>query len=97
MLSSLQLNSFKNYTSASFVWDRRNIIVGPNGSGKTNILEAIYLLVNAMPIPGRTMSQYAHLDSDTFSLAGGVMKNSLEYNARLGCDIAEKTVRFLFQ
>lgn len=45
MLTSLRLQNFRSYADASFEFGGRvNIIVGPNGSGKTNLLEAIQVL-----------------------------------------------------
>lgn len=45
MLSSLRLQHFRSYDDASFDFGEQvNIIVGPNGSGKTNLLEAIQVL-----------------------------------------------------
>ncbi len=46
-LSSLQLENFRNYRSYSYKFnDEKNvtILLGPNGKGKTNFLEAIYVL-----------------------------------------------------
>jgi DNA replication and repair protein RecF len=45
MLKSLNLVNFKNHQDARFEFDARiNCITGVNGSGKTNVLEAIYYL-----------------------------------------------------
>lgn len=45
MLASLRLQNFRSYIDASFEFGERvNIIVGPNGSGKTNLLEAVQVL-----------------------------------------------------
>jgi len=45
MISDLRLQQFRSYTDASFEFGPGvNIIVGPNGSGKTNLLEAILVL-----------------------------------------------------
>lgn len=45
MISDLRLQQFRSYADASFEFgDGVNIIVGPNGSGKTNLLEAILVL-----------------------------------------------------
>jgi len=42
MLTDIRLQHFRSYDSAVFEFgDNVNIIVGPNGSGKTNLLEAI--------------------------------------------------------
>jgi DNA replication and repair protein RecF len=44
-LDKLSLTNFKNYEDALFTFSRQvNVIVGPNGSGKTNLLDAIYFL-----------------------------------------------------
>ena len=44
-LKTLQLTNFKSYTDASFTFnDNVNGIVGANGSGKTNLLDAIHYL-----------------------------------------------------
>lgn len=44
-LSKLVIHQFRNIHHASLTFNRNiNIIVGPNGSGKTSVLEAIYFL-----------------------------------------------------
>lgn len=45
MLNRLQLQNFRNYSKKTFEFSpEATLIVGPNAVGKTNILEAIYLL-----------------------------------------------------
>lgn len=44
MISKLGLQNFRNYTQKEFEFGNKTLIVGENGVGKTNILEAIYLL-----------------------------------------------------
>lgn len=44
-IKKLKLNYFRNYEETSFNFEnKKNLIIGKNGSGKTSILEAIYLL-----------------------------------------------------
>ena len=44
-ISSLYVRNYRNYTSAFVEFgDGLNVLEGPNASGKTNILEAVYLL-----------------------------------------------------
>ncbi|GAB2548126.1 DNA replication/repair protein RecF [Spirosoma aerophilum] len=44
-LEKLSLTNFKNYEDARYVFGQQvNVIVGPNGSGKTNLLDAVYFL-----------------------------------------------------
>ena len=44
-IQRLKLTNFKNYSSVDLALDPKvNIIYGPNGSGKTNLLDAIHYL-----------------------------------------------------
>ncbi len=44
-LEKLSLTNFKNYEDGRYIFGRQiNVIVGPNGSGKTNLLDAVYFL-----------------------------------------------------
>lgn len=44
-ITNLKLYNFRNYDSIFLDFsNKQNIIIGPNGSGKTNIVEAIYVL-----------------------------------------------------
>ncbi len=45
LLKSFSLTNFRNYSKASFAFSpETTLVVGPNTSGKTNLLEAIYFL-----------------------------------------------------
>jgi len=45
MLRKITLSDFRNYKTAEYDFsDGVNLIVGQNAKGKTNLLEAIYLL-----------------------------------------------------
>ena len=44
-LETLDMLNFKGYEEARVAFPSRiNVLVGPNGSGKTNLLDAIYYL-----------------------------------------------------
>ncbi len=44
-IHSLQLKNFRNYEALELTFDRQvNVIIGENAQGKTNLLEALYLL-----------------------------------------------------
>ena len=46
MIKSVRLQNFRSYTDKTFVFEPGvNAIIGPNGVGKTNILEAIYVTI----------------------------------------------------
>ena len=45
ILNKLTLQNYRNYKLATFVFGKGvNVICGENGRGKTNILEAVYML-----------------------------------------------------
>jgi len=43
-IKSLKLSNFRNHKKAEFEFSKKTLIIGQNGSGKSNLLEAIYLL-----------------------------------------------------
>lgn len=54
MIGSLRLQKFRSYSDSSFEFDPGvNIVVGPNASGKTNLLEAILVLAGGKSYRGR--------------------------------------------
>ncbi|GAB3987890.1 DNA replication and repair protein RecF [Spirosoma daeguense] len=59
-LEKLSLTNFKNYEDGRYVFGQQiNVIVGPNGSGKTNLLDAIYFLA---------LSKSAFQNQDAFNI-----------------------------
>lgn len=56
MIQSIRLQNFRSYTDESFEFEEGvNIIVGPNGSGKTNLLEAILALCSGSSYRARDL------------------------------------------
>lgn len=45
-IRKLTLTNFRSYRSASYDFAQRSVLVGQNASGKTNLLEALYLLAS---------------------------------------------------
>lgn len=45
-VTQLILTNFRSYQSATFEFSERTVIVGANASGKTNLLEALYLIAS---------------------------------------------------
>ncbi|MBL1293810.1 MAG: DNA replication/repair protein RecF [Thiotrichales bacterium] len=65
-----------------------NLICGQNGSGKTSLLEAIYLLARAKSFRTNRLSRLAHFDKNAFAVNGeiehdyGVHKINARYESR---------------
>jgi DNA replication and repair protein RecF len=78
-LHSISLVQFKNYVGQGFQFTRRIVgICGPNGVGKTNLLDAIYYLCFTKSYFGRSDAQNAHA-----GLAGFRIEGSFELNDKM--------------
>lgn len=52
-ISSVKLHNFRSYELAEFnIGERGTVIVGPNGTGKTNLLEAVYVALRGSSFRG---------------------------------------------
>jgi len=72
MITNLRLQHFRSYGDASFELESGvNIVVGPNASGKTNLLEAILVIARGGSYRGRDVelidfeASWARLDAET--------------------------------
>lgn len=70
-ITNLKIAQFKNYESLNIDFDSRmNCIVGQNGAGKTNLLEAIYCLSMIRGLFGLTDRQLILESKEWFRLEG---------------------------
>ncbi len=75
-LSRISLDNFRNYKDLSLdIPERGMLLTGSNGSGKTNLLEAIFLLCTARSQRGATRNELIGFSSD-YCYAEGVFSNS---------------------
>ncbi|CAM6031698.1 unnamed protein product [Sphagnum compactum] len=102
MLSDIRLQNFRSYEDASFEFtDGVNIIVGPNGSGKTNLLEAVLMIASGSSYRARDMEliafdqPWARLDSDLSSGTVRTVKLLKEPQAEKVFDFEGKMYRRL--
>jgi DNA replication and repair protein RecF len=64
-ISRLRLTAFRNYASAALDLDSRHVVLtGPNGSGKTNLLEAISVLSPGRGLRGASFDMLQSQGSD---------------------------------
>jgi DNA replication and repair protein RecF len=84
MISDLRLQHFRSYQDATFEFGTGvNIIVGPNGSGKTNLLEAILVIARG--------SSYRVNDVDLLEFD----TDWLRLDAHLGANHSLRTVKLV--
>lgn len=78
-LSKLLLQNFRSYPQKLIEFDPKiNLILGPNGSGKTNILEAIYCLSSGKSFRATSMSKLINWQQSFASIRAKVNKNDEE-------------------
>ncbi|PID99104.1 DNA recombination protein RecF [Candidatus Saccharibacteria bacterium] len=95
MLTTIRLQQFRSYRDASFeISPGVNIVVGPNASGKTNLLEAVLLLARGSSYRAKDSqlvqsgADWARLDADlptqhrTIKLSGPNMAKSFEFDGQ---------------
>lgn len=79
ILKSLSLLNYKNFESQTFNFDTKiNCFVGPNGIGKTNILDAVYHLSFGKSYFNPISSQNIKHNQDFFVIDGVYDKNNKE-------------------
>ncbi|MBL8032024.1 MAG: AAA family ATPase, partial [Candidatus Doudnabacteria bacterium] len=74
-LERLTLDNFRSYTKQVFHFGNTTIIVAPNGAGKTNVLEAIYLLATGLSERAGETSEMIKFEADLASVSGVVESN----------------------
>ncbi|MDH3652079.1 MAG: DNA replication and repair protein RecF, partial [Saprospiraceae bacterium] len=76
-LSALILTNFKSHRDSSFRFsDRVNLLYGLNGSGKTNVLDAIYCLATTKSYFGIPNSKLITHGASFYRLEGSLKKQS---------------------
>ena len=91
-LKSLYLQSFRSFKKKKFEFSSKTtLIIGPNASGKTNILEAIYLLATGKSFRASKEMEMIKYDQEISRISGlitnGKMSNTEILNSAKGGDI----------
>ncbi len=98
---TLKLTDFRNYDSARLDLDARSVVlVGENGSGKTNLLEAVSLLGPGHGLRGRPYAELVKKDGQgSFTIAATIRTRHGEldigtgYTTRAGEEGQGRTIR----
>lgn len=74
ILKQIHLQNFRNYSSQEFSFSEGiNLIVGPNTVGKTNLLEAIYLLASRKSFRARLEEEMVQRDKEVARLKAQIL------------------------
>jgi DNA replication and repair protein RecF len=89
-LSKLLLQNFRSYQNQLFEFDPKlNLILGPNGSGKTNILEAVFFLSSGKSFRSSSQSKLINWSSYFSSVRAKIIdnqKDTTEIEVRISKD-----------
>ena len=70
-LLSLHLRDFRNVAAADLdASPRATVLVGPNGQGKTNLLEALFLLATLKPLRAARLAELVRFGADVARVEG---------------------------
>jgi DNA replication and repair protein RecF len=93
ILKSLSLLNYKNFDSKSFIFNNKiNCIVGNNGIGKTNVLDAIYHLSFGKSYFNPVATQNIKHDEDFFVINGDYDKNDKNEKVAISLKRGQKKV-----
>lgn len=79
MIQKIHLSNFRNFANKAFSFSNKiTIIVGPNASGKTNLLESLFLLSTGKSFKARIEEEMINYDEDLARVKGAFGEISLE-------------------
>ncbi len=79
MIEKIKLSGFRNFKSNTFEFAPKiTVIVGPNASGKTNVLESLFLLSTGKSFKARMEEEMIKYDKDIGRVNGSITDSSLE-------------------
>lgn len=84
MLRSLSLQNFRSYKKSSFDFQKSTIIIGPNTAGKSNLIEAIYLVSTGKSFRAERDSQMVEFGKEMGRVLGKTDENKLEVVVTVG-------------
>lgn len=79
MITKLQLSKFRNFKAQKFDFSEgTTVIVGPNASGKTNILEALFLLSTGKSFKARIEEEMISYNAEIARISAEIPDTKLE-------------------
>src|SRR3990172_11035489 len=97
ILLNIELVDFRNYTSRSFNFSTGvNVVWGKNASGKTNLLEAIYLLGTGNSFRAKVIDEMVHFSQELGRVRGKLLgedERDLEVMVTKGMVVGVKTLK----
>lgn len=93
-VKALNMISFRNHDRLSMTLeDERYRIIGPNGTGKTNFLEALYVALTGRSFRTHALKEVISFESDSAFLSARVMLDEFEHDLEIS--IGEHARRYM--
>jgi DNA replication and repair protein RecF len=91
ILETLKLTNYRNHKNQAITLNPKlTVIVGPNGSGKTNILEAINMLSTGKAYRAQYDRQAIHYDADFALISGTLTENDTKEVLQIAIQKSDK-------
>src|SRR5258708_11343249 len=95
-LRRLTAQNFRNLVPAEIAFhDATNVLVGANGQGKTNLLEAVYFLATTRSFRTPRLASVFRFDEPTVFVTGSVTRQEIDRTLSVGLEGAESRRRAL--
>jgi DNA replication and repair protein RecF len=78
VLKSISLQNFRSYEKKEFSFEDSTLIVGPNTSGKSNLVEAVYLLASGKSFRTDKDTQMLKFEEEVGRVKGKLKEDELE-------------------
>src|SRR5207244_10751132 len=96
LLTRITARNFRNLADAPIEFHPgTNLIVGRNGQGKTNLLEAIYFLATTKSFRTSRLASVIRFDAPNVFVQGTVHRQGLDKNLSIGFEAGETRRRIL--
>lgn len=96
MLTEISLTSFRNFENQIFTFEKGlNLIIGPNGSGKTNILEAIGYISQAKSFRRAADKDIITWGKEFFRIEATVEKDGTKHNISISYELETASKKIL--
>jgi len=93
-LKSLYLRNFRNYREAEVHFNPKlNVLYGENAQGKTNMLEAIYLIATGRSFRSQSLSELILVEESFFFLEAEVLRDGVSQTVKISFDGQNRRVQ----
>ena len=89
-INKILLNSYRNFERKEFTFNNKcNVFYGDNGSGKTNILESLSILVKGRGFRNDQLANIINDKYDNFEIYADVEKDHNIYNIKVVTELID--------